>query len=108
MITKQLLETMDKIYSKLDKELFWWLSDKEKTLLCSVKLNEETWELSAEVLKKLWKWRKEKLNSFDENNLKLEVADVIFSVLVLAKSLNIDINEALSMKLKKIEDRGWF
>ena len=48
------------------------------------------------------------MNSFDENNLKLEVADVIFSVLVLAKSLNIDINEALSMKLKKIEDRGWF
>ncbi len=55
MITKQLLETMDKIYFKLDKELFWWLSDKEKTLLCTVKLNEETWELSAEVLKKLWK-----------------------------------------------------
>lgn len=105
MISKELLEIIDKISLKLE-EKFPWMSRKEKILSHWVKLSEEVWELSWEILKKIWKQRKEKLDNFSEENLKEEFVDVILTALILAKSLEIDINEALKIKLEKIEKRG--
>jgi NTP pyrophosphatase (non-canonical NTP hydrolase) len=69
-------------------------------------MSEEIGELSGEVLKSFWRSRKEKLENFSKDNLKWEFADSILTVLLLAEQMWVDINEALEMKLKKIENRG--
>jgi NTP pyrophosphatase (non-canonical NTP hydrolase) len=74
-------------------------------LATCVKISEEVWELSWEVLKSIWQARKEKLESFSKSNLDWEFADVVITTLLLAELLDIDINDAIKMKLKKIEDR---
>jgi len=105
MISKELLEIIDKIDLNL-KDYFFDLYQTEKEIILSrnLKLIEEVWELSSDVLQKFYKRRE---SDFDENNLKQEFSDVILTTLLLAKSLNIDINEALIIKLNKIEKRGW-
>jgi len=75
-------------------------------LASCVKVSEEVWELSGEVLKSIWIARKEKLDNLLKEDLMWEFADSILSILVLAEQMWIDINEALKMKLKKIENRG--
>ena len=103
MLSPDLLEKIEKI----DKNLNTNFEQEyiEKVFARSMKLSEEVGELISEILKKFYKKREQ---SFDETNLKQEFADVILTTLLLAKSLDIDINECLAMKLKKIEERGGF
>lgn len=107
MISEKLLKLIKNIQIKLDNK-FWNkdISKNEKILSSCVKMSEEIWELSAEVLKKLWKARKEKLEKYSDNDLKLEFADGVLSILLLAEQMWVDMNEALEMKFKKIENRG--
>ena len=104
MIKKELLEIINKIDINL-QNYFADLEQTEKEIVLSrnLKLIEEVWELSSDILEKFYKRRN---TTFDENNLKWEFADVIITTLLLAKTMNIDINDAIEMKLKKIEDRG--
>jgi len=107
MITKELLEIIKNIQIKLDNKFKdSAITEKEKILASCVKVSEEVGELSWEVLKNIWIARKEKLDKFSEESLMWEFADSILSILVLAEQMWIDINEALKMKLKKIENRG--
>jgi NTP pyrophosphatase (non-canonical NTP hydrolase) len=69
----------------------------------AVKLSEEVWELNSEVLKKLYNGRK----IFLQEDLELEFADVIITTLLLAKSLNVDINDSLNKKLNILNERWW-
>lgn len=104
MITKELLETIDTIDENL-KKYFSHLNqtDLEMILSRTVKLTEEVWELNSDLLQKFYKRR---VTEFNEENLKWEFADVIITTLLLAKSLDIDINEALNLKIEKIKQRG--
>ena len=104
MITKELLEIIEKI----DKNLIEYFSDlnqsdREKVLSRNLKLTEEVWELASDVLQKFYKRR---VTVFNEQNLKEEFADVVINTLLLAKSMNLDINECLKLKLDKIKNRG--
>ena len=74
-------------------------------MLRLAKLTEEVGEVSDELLKSFSYARKHKLEK--ENNLKNEIADVIIVTLLLAKNMNIDIDNALREKIKKIEARGY-
>ncbi len=102
MITQQLLDIIDQIAKGLEeKHKNNYKTELEYTLARLSKLTEEVWELNSEILKKYFKDRKE----FLHENLEWEFADVLFTTLLLAKALDVDINEAIENKLKIIKDR---
>lgn len=103
MISKKFLEIINKIDNNLIirfKDIN--KNDKENILSRALKLWEEVWELNTEILSKYYKKRDK---DFDIAELEHEFADVIITTLLLAKSLDIDINKALESKLSKIENR---
>lgn len=77
-------------------------SDLENILSRLAKMTEEVWELNSDILKKYYK---RKVAS--EQNLELEFADVIITLALLAKSLNIDLNQAIINKFNIIKQRWW-
>jgi len=104
MITKELHNIILLIDSKL-RDISKDISDKESIYARSIKLNEEVWELMSLVLANYWDQRDEKLLDFSKEKLGHEFADVIITTLLLAKSMDIDINESLVSKLIKIKER---
>lgn len=68
-----------------------------------VKTTEEVGELSDAVLDYFGRQRSDKDHNAD--NLALEVADVIIAVSILAKTFNVNIEEALQTKIAKIRKR---
>ncbi|MBP9747892.1 hypothetical protein KBD13_03095 [Patescibacteria group bacterium] len=70
-----------------------------------IKLMEELGELSNEVLASNGDQRADKLVAYDRQNLAHEVADVLIVTLLLAKSLDIDVKQALEAKIDKIRRR---
>ncbi len=80
--------------------------DKQKMILArTIKIMEEVGELSNEVLAHASLQRKEKLENYDKENLPEEFADVILTTLILAKTMNVDIEKALTQKIEKIHKR---
>lgn len=80
--------------------------DPEKEILYRhLKLSEEFGELSNDIMSYLWKKRQDKLDSFDPKNLWHEVVDVVIAALIVGKMFDIDIEQALQDKMKKIEQR---
>ncbi len=84
-----------KLYSQTEKEI----------LTKTVKLNEEVGELCNDILSILKLQRKSKLEKFDRRNIYQEFADVIITTIQLAQAAGVDIERAISDKLKKIEDK---
>ena len=68
-----------------------------------VKTSEEVGELSDAVLDYFGRQREDKDHNADE--LALEVADVIIAVSILAKTFNVNVEEALRIKMAKIQKR---
>jgi NTP pyrophosphatase (non-canonical NTP hydrolase) len=80
--------------------------DKEKMILAqTVKINEELGELYNEILKHCSLQRKEKLDNMDKKDIEEEFSDVLITTLLLAKSMDIDIENALKEKISKINKR---
>ena len=77
----------------------------EEILARTVKLGEEFGELCNEVMSFNGDQRKEKMDNYDKTNLPNEFADVVITTLLLAKSMDVDIKEALSKKIDKINKR---
>ena len=104
MDIQEILQTIEKIHEHLilrDK-----IVDMEKrTFIDTIKLSEEVWELNQQVLLYYGYGRKEKLEKFSPEDLEQEIADVLFSVMMIAKSLNIDVEKAMSNKMKIIKNR---
>ena len=73
----------------------------------TVKLTEELGELCNEVLIGSKLQRKDKLDHQDKDNLSAEFADVVLCTLLLAKSMNVDIETALENKIEKIKKRNY-
>ncbi len=68
-----------------------------------VKTTEEVGELSDAVLDYFGRQRDDKNHNAD--NLALEIADVIIAVSILAKTFDVNVEEALRTKMAKIQKR---
>mgnify|MGYP001564864256 CR=1 FL=1 len=105
MNLKELLQFIDTEDERL-KKYYGSYPDQEKRILArTVKLSEELGELCDEVLSFNAMQRKTKLENHDSENLFEEFADVLITTLLLAKSMNVDIEEALKKKIAKINKR---
>ncbi len=81
-------------------------NDKEKRILArTVKIAEEVGELCNEVLASNKLQRKEKLDGHGRKELEEEFADVLFTTLLLAKTMDIDMEKAMEEKIKKVNKR---
>ncbi|HTW96147.1 MAG TPA: MazG nucleotide pyrophosphohydrolase domain-containing protein [Candidatus Methylomirabilis sp.] len=103
------LNDLKKFIKKEDRRLkkhYGNYKDAEKRILArTVKLAEEFGELCDEVLSFNSLQRKDKLDKHDGDNLPEEFADVIITTLLLAESMNIDIEKSLKQKMEKINKR---
>lgn len=79
-------------------------TDPEKLVLFrTVKLGEEFGELCDEILALSKSQRQEKMKERD--NLGNEFADVLFTTLLLARMLKVDVTKAIKQKMKKVDAR---
>jgi NTP pyrophosphatase (non-canonical NTP hydrolase) len=81
------------------------LTERERILLRTVKMMEEMGELSEAILSELGHQRDAKLEKHTQEALNDEVADVLITLLLLAKALKVDPTTAVEKKIKKIENR---
>ncbi|MDE1848800.1 MAG: hypothetical protein KGH55_02105 [Nanoarchaeota archaeon] len=93
------IKRLEEYYSEKDKS--------ELTMAMGLKVIEELGELYDEILKNKGYQRKEKLQKADEESLKKEFADVIFTILILAKRFSIDIEDAVKIKMDEIRKRRY-
>ena len=100
----ELLQFIDLESERLNSR-FPTLQGRERILARAVKLNEEVGELCSEVLASSGDQRKEKLANHNEQTLQAEFADVVITTLLLAKSMNVDIQKALEVKIEAINKR---
>jgi NTP pyrophosphatase (non-canonical NTP hydrolase) len=76
----------------------------ESVLSSTVKLSEEVWELSEQVM--LWRWRQRDLKwTYNPDDAWAEIADVIISTMMIAYELDIDVEEALEKKILSIKKK---
>ncbi|PIR94290.1 hypothetical protein COT97_02265 [Candidatus Falkowbacteria bacterium CG10_big_fil_rev_8_21_14_0_10_39_11] len=88
------------------REHFYPHFDQEKVILArAVKLSEEVGELSDEILRSLNVQRKEKMDGHSHETLAKEVADVFMVTLLLAQSLDVDVQTIVKKKIQEIENR---
>ena len=90
---------LEKYYKTKDKN--------ELTMAMSLKVVEEIGELVKEILTHKGYQRKDKLDNLDKEDIKKEFADVIITLLILAKRFNVDIKEAIEIKIKEIKKRNY-
>jgi len=80
--------------------------EQERVVLArTIKLTEELGELCQEVLAHCSLQRKQKLEDYNKEKLPEEFADVLITALLLAKSMNVDVEKALEKKIQKINKR---
>jgi len=90
-------ERLKRYYSGLEQE--------KVVLARTVKLTEELGELCQEVLAHCSLQRRQKLESCNKEKMSEEFADVLITTLLLAKSVDIDVERALEKKIQKINKR---
>ena len=80
--------------------------DEEKRALARmVKITEEVGELAELVMANAGFQRDEKLTKQSRDDLMDEFADVIITTMLLAKTMNVDVKDALQKKIDKIKKR---
>lgn len=100
------LQQKIKLINELVRPQYKLYTPKEKEILTkTVKLSEEVGELCNDILAILRLQRKAKLEKFDKRNIYQEFADVIITTIQLATTAGVDIERAVSDKIKKIESR---
>ena len=102
---KELLQFIATEDERLEKYYGNYLDQEKRILARTVKLSEELGELCDEVLSFNAMQRKDKMGNYDGENLAEEFADVLITTLLLAKSMDVDIEEALKIKIAKINKR---
>ncbi len=104
------IEEINKFIEEEIKRLEKYYKDKdnnELTMAIGFKVVEEIGELFNEILKHKGYQRKEKLDKMNKKDIKTEFADVIFTVLILAKRFDIDIEDAIKIKMEEIKKRDY-
>lgn len=92
------------------KRLEEYYKDKDKnelTMAMGFKVVEEVGELFQEMLADKGYQRKSKLEKFDKETIKKEFADVIFIVLTMAMKFDVDIEEAIKIKMEEMKKRDY-
>ena len=77
-------------------------SQRERVFARMIKLGEEYGELCDQVLARMGDQRKDKLVGWQSSDLEDEFADVVITTFLLAKSMDVDIMQALDHKIEKI------
>jgi NTP pyrophosphatase (non-canonical NTP hydrolase) len=103
MELKELLDFID-IENKRLRQQFK-IDDEKMVLAQAVKMTEEVGELCSEILSHKNLQRSKKLENHDKENIKEEFADTVITTLLLAKSMDVDIEKALESKIEKINKR---
>ncbi len=93
------IKRLEEYYSEKDSN--------ELTMAMGFKVVEELGELFEEILKNKGYQRKDKLDSMDEDEVKKEFADVIFTLLILAKRFDVDIEKSIKIKMEEIKNREY-
>ncbi len=103
------LDEIDKFIEFEEKRLIeYYKKDKnEVTMAMGFKVIEEVGELFDEILVHKGYQRKEKLNQLSKDGIEKEFADVIFTILLLAKRFNINIENAIKIKMEEIKNRKY-
>lgn len=99
------LDFIDVIDGKLIERADSSTTDKERVLSRTVKISEEFGELCDEVLAFDGDQRKEKLDEKGKDSLSCEFADVLITLFLLAKSMNVDVLNGVEKKMGKIKSR---
>lgn len=108
MLSKELKDFIDKVDLFLRKthlEKKGNYNKIEDIFAGMIKVTEEVGELSNEVLAFSNYQRKEKADKHNQETLESEFADVLFSLLVLAKTMDVNMDEAVTKKMQKIKER---
>jgi NTP pyrophosphatase (non-canonical NTP hydrolase) len=105
MDIKELLEFIEKEDRRLKEH--YKLDEEKRTLARTVKLMEELGELCDDVLSYGSMQRGDKLEKHDRENVQEEFADVIFTAMLLAKSMGIDVWKGMERKMEKIKKRSY-
>lgn len=104
MEIQELKDFSKRMHKKL--ESYYKFDDPRKlNMPITIKIMEELGELCDAVLGKSGLQRKAKLEQFTQENLEEEFADVITCVFILAENMDIDVEEGLRRKIKKIDQR---
>ncbi len=101
----ELLKFIETENSRLNEYYGNQIDSEKRVLARTVKLSEEVGELCEEVLAYCSLQRKQKLVDYDSQNLSHEFADVAITTLLLAKSMDVDIEKALEQKMERINQR---
>lgn len=78
---------------------------KDRIYARTIKLGEEYGELCDEVLASMKDQRKGKLAKKKRGELESEFADVLVTLFMLAKAMEVDVMQALDRKVKKIRQK---
>jgi len=105
MELRSLLRFIETEDEKLKKRYSSYVNEEEIILARTVKLGEEFGELCEVVLAYNSLQRKQKLDNHDKKNLPEEFADVVITTLLLAKTMNVNIEKALEEKMHKLNRR---
>lgn len=105
MDIKELSDFVDWTLDKWRYPTSWDYSMRERCFSQTMKISEEVWELSEQVLWKFGWQRLEKMDKISDEKLENEIADVIFSTIRLARIMNLDVNEILNNKMEILKER---
>ena len=105
MNLKELQEHAVDINKKLGEQFDLNGDQRVRALAHMVKIQEEVGELSEETLTRYKLQREHKLNNADKENLEKEVADVIFATCTFAANFDIDLDKALTERIKVVKKR---
>jgi NTP pyrophosphatase (non-canonical NTP hydrolase) len=92
------------------KRIEEYYKDKNKeelTMAMGFKVVEELGELFNEMLASKGYQRKDKLKEINDGEIKKEFADVIFTILIIAKKFDVDIEEAIKIKMEENKKRAY-
>lgn len=105
MEIKELENFAEEQIKRLEKK-YGLEEDKEKDNFgYALKIGEELGELYDELLSHKGYQREEKMKSFNEKEIEKEIAHVLITTCILAKSLNMDLNNLLKKRLNELRIR---
>jgi NTP pyrophosphatase (non-canonical NTP hydrolase) len=104
MNIQELSSFLASVQGALDEKFGKAWSQELQVLSCMTKLSEEVWELAEQIM--LWRWRQDDRKwAFAKEDMEKEIADVILSVWMIAHAMDIDLEQALSGKMKRIKEK---
>jgi NTP pyrophosphatase (non-canonical NTP hydrolase) len=93
------IQRLEEYYKDKDKN--------ELTMAMTIKVIEEIGELFQEILSHGGYQRKDKLDKLNKKDIEKEFADVMITLLILAKRFDVNIEDALKIKIEEIKNRTY-